>query len=101
MLLYDAGLFAQAAEKLGCVFKSCTNSYAVVLALLESEIQSGSAALLSEGMKLMKTLLQHATQYEVESRGGWWRYPQSPSRRRSVRPSPTPSTRRCCPVCST
>ena len=43
---------------------------AVVLALLESEIQSGSAALLSEGMKLMKTLLQHATQYEVESRRG-------------------------------
>lgn len=70
MLLYDAGLFAQAAEKLGCVFKSCTNSYAVVLALLESEIQSGSAALLSEGMKLMKMLLQHATQYEVESRRG-------------------------------
>ena len=35
-----------------------------------SRTQSGSAALLSEGMELMKTLLQHATQYEVESRRG-------------------------------
>ena len=72
--MYDAGLFAQAADKLSCVVKCCTNSYVVVLTLLESEIQSGSAALLSEGMKLMKMLLQHATQYEVESRRGCWYY---------------------------
>ena len=38
----------------------------MVLGLLESQIQSGDNYLLGEGMKLIKVILQHATQYEVE-----------------------------------
>ena len=40
----------------------------MVLGLLESQIQSGDNYLLGEGMKLIKVILQHATQYEVEGK---------------------------------
>lgn len=40
----------------------------MVLGLLESQIQSGDNYLLGEGMKLIKVILQHTTQYEVEGK---------------------------------
>lgn len=60
---FAEGNYKEAATRFLQVYKSCSHSYNIVCATLESILLSKDNSLLREGMKIMKIVLQNAASF--------------------------------------